>query len=293
MLMDAPPPVEDVRPFVHIGRKLTALGFSAPDILSADEDKGFLFVRRLRRRYLHPHVGPGGGRARRFMPWPLTFWWHCMAWHRAWPFPTARLLTDMDALFKRSGVVDGLVFARRHRQRTHLRMCATVTWLVGKASLGPVADNRDALVLRDYHVDNLMWLPERAGVRRCGLLDFQDALAGSPAYDVMSLLEDARRDIPPTLKSEMLARYVSAFPNLDEDGFVRDMAILGAGRHAKVIGIFVRLCVRDGKDVYLHHIPRVWRLFEAALAHPALADMKTWLDTHVPSALRSGAEIRK
>ena len=126
------------------------------------------------------------------------------------------------------------------------------------------------LVLRDYHVDNLMLLPDRPGVRGCGLLDFQDAVTGPPSYDLVSLLEDARRDIPGPLRQAMTERYLTAFPELDRLAFLRSAAILAAQRNCKILGIFTRLWKRDGKRQYLAHIPRVWRLLEADLRHPAL-----------------------
>jgi len=154
-----------------------------------------------------------------------------------------------------------------------------------------LSETPPVLVLRDYHVDNLMWLPGRAGVQACGLLDFQDAVAGHAAYDLMSLLEDARRDIRPGLIQAMKARYFAAFPELMSKGAAREdfetaFAVLAAQRHAKVIGIFTRLCVRDGKPDYLQHIPRVWRLLHQALAHPALAGVRAWLDSNVPMESR-------
>jgi hypothetical protein len=139
------------------------------------------------------------------------------------------------------------------------------------------------LVLRDYHVDNLILLKDRAGVARCGLLDFQDAVRGHSAYDLMSLLEDARRDIRPGLRQTMMDRYAAAFPGLDRDAFERAFRVLAAQRHAKVIGIFTRLCVRDKKPAYLVHIPRVWRLLEQALAEPALEPVADWFQANVPA----------
>ena len=132
------------------------------------------------------------------------------------------------------------------------------------------------------HVDNLIRIRDRGGIAACGLVDFQDALAGHPAYDLMSLLEDARRDIDPELAAAMRERYACAFPDCDRAGFDTAYAVLGAGRHAKVIGIFTRLCHRDAKPGYLAHIPRVWRLLERSLAHPALAAVKDWMDCHLP-----------
>jgi len=142
------------------------------------------------------------------------------------------------------------------------------------------------LVLRDYHVDNLMRVPNRAGLLACGLLDFQDAVLGPLSYDLVSLLEDARRDIAPGLAQRMKRRYLDAFPAIDRAAFDTSAAVLGAQRHAKVIGIFTRLNVRDRKPQYLSHIPRVWRLLERSLAHPALAPIARWLDAHIPASSR-------
>ena len=144
------------------------------------------------------------------------------------------------------------------------------------------------IVLRDYHVDNLMILDGKTGLKACGLLDFQDALAGAVTYDIMSLLEDARRDIRPELFTEMQNRYISAMADKlpDTEAFLTSWAVLAAQRHAKVLGIFVRLCVRDGKPVYLRHLPRLWRLLERALEHPALAKLRLWFDKNVPAEFR-------
>ena len=132
----------------------------------------------------------------------------------------------------------------------------------------------------------MMLLEDRDGLAACGLLDFQDAVAGPSPYDLVSLLEDARRDIPTQLAKDMKDCYLAAFPGLDRNAFEASYAILGAQRHAKVIGIFTRLDRRDGKSNYLVHIPRVWRLLEEALAHPALAGVAAWLERHVPPEAR-------
>jgi aminoglycoside/choline kinase family phosphotransferase len=147
------------------------------------------------------------------------------------------------------------------------------------------------LVLRDYHVDNLMGLPGREGIAACGLLDFQDAVAGPAAYDVVSLLADARRDLASGLPDAMMARYLAAFPKLDRADFARAAAILSAQRNAKIIGIFTRLSRRDGKHIYLSHIPRVWRLLEKDLQHPALADLRAWFDRILPADMRRAPPV--
>jgi len=143
-----------------------------------------------------------------------------------------------------------------------------------------------SLVLRDFHVDNLMRVDDRDGIMCCGLLDFQDAVQGPVSYDLVSLLEDARRDVPETLAQRMKTRYLAAFPALDRNAFEASYCVLGAQRSAKIIGIFTRLCLRDGKPQYLAHIPRVWRLLERDLAHPALAPVSQWLGRRISPAHR-------
>ncbi|MFQ5567270.1 MAG: aminoglycoside phosphotransferase family protein, partial [Paracoccaceae bacterium] len=142
---------------------------------------------------------------------------------------------------------------------------------------------RDVLVLRDYHADNLIWLPGRKGVARAGLLDYQDALAGHAAYDLMSLLEDARRDTSAELREAMIGRYLEQRPELDGEAFRAAYAALGAQRNLKIVGIFARLAIRDGKPRYLDLIPRVWGHLMRDLAHPALAPLAGWVARHLPA----------
>ena len=140
-------------------------------------------------------------------------------------------------------------------------------------------------VLRDYHAENIMLRDDREGLARLGLLDFQDALVGHPAYDLVSLLQDARREVNPAVEDEMLAHYRRiAAPT---DSFDDDYAIFGAQRNAKILGIFARLWRRDDKPRYLSLLPRVWGYLERDLRHPALAEVAAWLDVHVPAAARA------
>src|SRR4029077_20603859 len=145
-------------------------------------------------------------------------------------------------------------------------------------------------VLRDYHSPNLMWLPDRKGLKRVGLLDFQDALRGPLAYDLVSLLQDARLDVPEALERDQLARYCSArnaqSPHFSSDQFRTLYATLGAQRNSKILGIFARLAKRDGKRGYLAHIPRVARYLERNLAHPTLAALRAWYARELPPADR-------
>lgn len=160
------------------------------------------------------------------------------------------------------------------------------------AALTPACDAGPwSLLLRDYHPGNLMLL-DRPGVAAAGLIDFQDAGPGPAAYDLMSLLEDARRDVADDLTRTMLARYLAAFPELDHAAFRRSYAVLAAVRHARVLGIFVRLAREQGKDGYLAHLPRVRRLLRRALTHEALAPVADWLARYAPGALSDDAVIR-
>ena len=146
------------------------------------------------------------------------------------------------------------------------------------------------VVLRDYHAENLMWLGERQGVARAGLLDFQDALAGSPAYDLISLTEDARREVSVDLANAMTARYLDlrrkADASFDRDAFLFAAALLAAQRNTKIVGIFARLWKRDGKPRYTQYLPRMWGYLDRDLAHPALGTLKAWFDRHVPREWR-------
>jgi N-acetylmuramate 1-kinase len=142
-------------------------------------------------------------------------------------------------------------------------------------------------VLRDYHSPNLLWLPEREGIARVGVLDFQDAVLGTGAYDVVSLLQDARVDVPESIEVTLVGRYVKARRardrTFDLNAFFEHYAALGAQRATKVLGIFSRLARRDGKPQYLRHHPRVWRNLRRSLSHPALKPLKAWYDKHVPA----------
>ncbi len=151
-----------------------------------------------------------------------------------------------------------------------------------EATFAPVLAAAPVVVLRDYHAENLLWLPERRGHAQVGLLDFQDMLAGHPAYDLVSLLEDARRDVAQDLRGEMIARFMAA-SGAEPEEFIRDAHVLAAQRNLKIMGLFTRLCLRDGKPGYLGLLPRVWAHLKRDLAHPALRPLASWVERHVPA----------
>jgi N-acetylmuramate 1-kinase len=151
---------------------------------------------------------------------------------------------------------------------------------VWSEALAPVADCHRVTVLRDYHAENIMLLEDGGQ----GLIDFQDALIGHPAYDLVSLLQDARRQVSPELEAEMLQYYQQAAQ--PDDNFDLCYALLGAQRNTKIIGIFTRLWKRDGKERYLSFLPRMWGMLERDLEHPGLAPLKTWFDQNISPEVR-------
>ena len=284
VLMDAPPPREDVRPFLRLARHLVGLGYSAPRILAEDSSVGFLLLEDLGDATFTRLLASGEDENSLYlMATDLLIDLHRRPVDQAvpvgWPdYDVARLLDEAALLtdWYLPQILGAPVSAAASREYLDL-------WKIALAGAGAVPET---LVLRDYHVDNLMRVDGREGIAACGLLDFQDAVRGPVTYDLVSLIEDARRDVSPTVVDSVIERYLAAFPALDRDDFACSLAVLGAQRHAKVIGIFTRLCVRDGKADYLRHIPRVWRLLEAACADPSLASMRSWLDSHIPADRR-------
>jgi hypothetical protein len=283
VLMDAPPPYENVAAFDRVARQLLGLGLSAPRLFAVDETAGLMLLEDLGDKTFTRALADGIGEARLY-PLAVDV---LTALHRAWqpsstvtmpPYDDTRLLTE--ALLLPDWTLPAL---RGTETPAAVRDSYTEAW---RAVLPRARAVADCLVLRDYHVDNLMLLDDRTDIAACGLLDFQDAVIGPRAYDLVSLLEDARRDIAPDLAAAMLERYLAAFPELDRTAFLDSYAVLGAQRAAKIIGIFTRLDRRDGKPVYLRHIPRVWRLLQADLAKPVLAPVRDWFDRHVPPAER-------
>ena len=275
MLMHAPPPHEDPKPFLHVAHWLTDVGLRAPRILAEDAEAGWVLTEDFGdervREWIDAH--PGDERAiysaaidtlaqlhtippGPFPPYDMAVYLREAMLLVEWYCPAMALDVDTDG----------------YRQ----------AWEV---ALAPLLDRQEpgVTVLRDYHAENIM-LPPDGGQ---GLIDFQDALVGHPAYDLVSLLQDARRDVSPELEAEMLAHYrAKAAP--DED-FDADYARLGAQRNAKIVGIFTRLAKRDGKARYLAMIPRVWDAMERDLAHPALGPVADWFAANIPQELRDAS----
>jgi N-acetylmuramate 1-kinase len=288
---------EDVRPFVAIGKALTGSGFSSPQIYAHDLDNGLLLIEDLGDAVFGAEVSRGG---------------------------------DQAALWTRG--TDALLSMRQHRPAPTLPLPDGTTYSVPLLNHGTLQIEADLLidwywpaafgtnipparrdayqalwhevftrllaspkgwVLRDYHSPNLIALPDRTPPRDVGIIDFQDALIGPEAYDLVSLLQDARLDVPPALEDQLLERYIrgAAAQNagFDEALFRYTYAALGAQRNTKILGIFARLAKRDGKRQYLAHIPRIWGYLARDLAHPELASLRAWYDEHLPPAIRGRA----
>lgn len=199
----------------------------------------------------------------------------------AWPLPV------YDDLALRTGADVFLdwwpAFARRPAFDTAARAEWEALWAPVRARGEAGAS---AFTHRDYHAENLLWLDGRAGAARVGLLDFQDAVRGHPAWDLLSLLQDARRDVDPALEAAMIDRHLAARPGVDADAFRRDYAALAALNAARVLGVFSRLVARDGKGRYARFTPRMWAHLARDLAHPDLAALRAWFDRHAPAEAR-------
>jgi len=277
VLMDAPPPHEDPKPFIAVAEWLLGRGLSAPEILARDLENGLLLLGdfgdvRLRETLdtdvaretelyslatdllidLHGHPPMPG-----LKPHGLDEWLDEVALFTDWYCPAVGVK------------VDAAAFQDAWRQ---------VLAPVAADGLGPVT------VLRDYHAENIMLVDGREGVAHFGLLDFQDALAGHPAYDLASVLEDARRDVSPDVEREMIDRYLAATGA--GDAFERAYWALAAQRNTRILGVFTRLWKRDGKPGYRRFQPRMWGLLERDLDRPHLAPVREWFDANIGAAHR-------
>ncbi len=285
---------EDVTPFVAVASALRERGLAAPAIYDFDLARGFLLLEDLGDRVLTSEVASGRPMQELYgaavdvllalgaepPPKRLPIEGHA---------PYALPAYDADAM-----LTEALLLVDWYCPALHggpapeeAREEFMALW---RPHLREAAEAEKAWVLRDFHSPNLMWLPGREGVQRVGLLDFQDALSGPAAYDLVSLLQDARLDVPEALEAELLGRYCAARgasePQFSSDEFRTLYATLGAQRNSKILGIFARLAKRDGKRGYLSHLPRVARYLARNLSHPALADLRAWYKRELPSADR-------
>jgi len=279
----------DCARFVAVAGHLRGLGLSAPEIYAADPDAGFVLIEDLGDD-LYADVLAQGGDERQLYETAAEVL--AVLHKEAAPaamgdkplhaYDATALIAETDLMteyFLRHALGRK---ARPEETEEHRALWHDAIATVREAS--PV------FVHRDYHAQNLIWLPERKGVARVGLIDFQDAVAGARSYDLISLIEDARRDVRPEAQDATTRRYLAA-TGLDEDAYRAQMAVMAAQRNAKIAGIFARLNIRDHKPRYLAYLPRVWGYLNRDLEHPALARLKSWYDRTIPREVRGTGAV--
>jgi tRNA threonylcarbamoyl adenosine modification protein YjeE len=307
ILMDAPrrpdgPPVRDgkpysqiahlaesVVPFVAMAKALRTHGLSAPDIQHADLQQGLLVIEDLGNEGVVESEPPTPIIERYETAVDALLTLHGESLPAA--LPVAPQLDyhippyDMDALLIEAELLLDWYLPRAGiTVSDDARADYVACW---QDALQPLLEEPPTWVLRDFHSPNLLWLPERDGIARIGILDFQDAVMGPPAYDLASLAQDARIDVPEAVEVALLGRYLrqrrETNPDFDPPVFIRSYVTLAAQRASKILGIFARLDVRDGKPQYLRHIPRISGYLHRSLAHPSLEPLNAWYSHHLPA----------
>lgn len=277
VLMDAPPDKgEDVRPFVEIARHLLNVGLSAPAIYAEDQDNGLLLIEDLGDALYARVLESAPEREQEFYSAAIDALCHL---HQS-PCPTGLLAYDAETTVPLAAVAyDWYLFGVHGacNAEAKAKFIDRFTPLITVFN-----DHLSVLIQRDYHAENLLWLPERSGIARVGLLDFQDAMRGHPAYDLVSILQDARRDVSAKTVAAMKARFIRNGSH-DPVDFETAYAVFGLQRNLRILGVFARLCLRDNKAHYVDYIPRVWRFIETNLQHPSLADLRDQITNDLPS----------
>lgn len=279
---------EDVVPYVALAAGLRTLGLSAPEILHADHERGLIVMEDFGNERVVAGDPPAPIEERYAAAVDLLAALHSRKVPDSLPVAPQRdyrlPLYDIGAfLIEVELLLDWYLVAANAPATESSAKAFVHFW---REALEPIFAERSTLVLRDFHSPNLLWLATRGDIARVGLLDFQDALVGPAAYDVASLLQDARVEVPEAMEMALLGRYVRARlgtdPAFETASFTRSYATLAAQRATKILGIFARLNRRDGKPQYLRHMPRLWTYLQRSLSHPALNSIKAWYATNVP-----------
>ena len=313
ILMDMPqrpdgPPVKDGKPYsavahlaenirsvVAVNDQLCHMGYGAPEISAVDMNAGLALIQDLGSQVFGPMLKSGAD-----MKMPMRAAVEVLADMASKSWPSSTILRDgstyvMPSYDAEAQLIEIDLLPSWFHKHIHKRPAPegmNNTFLSLWRSILPFTiDHKPVWVMRDYHSPNLIWCAQRDGLKRIGLIDTQDAVLGHPAYDLASLLQDARVDISFDFSDELYAHYVSlrkAQGQFDVEEFARAYAILGAQRATKILGIFARLNARDGKPQYLQHMPRVSRYLARNLQHPTLVEIKQWYEREMPAALDVG-----
>jgi aminoglycoside/choline kinase family phosphotransferase len=275
----------DTARFVAASRFLRTQGLSAPDIYAADPAQGFVLIEDLGDGLYADVLARGADEHELYgAAIDALARLHAQAAPAALPPDKPLHSYDETALIAETDLMTEwfLPVALGRAARDDEAAQHRAAW---REVLRPVLAAAPVFVHRDYHAQNLLWLPQRDGLARVGMIDFQDAVAGTKSYDLISLIEDARRDVSPELAEAMTGRYIAA-TDADAERMRAEMAVMAAQRNAKIAGIFARLFKRDGKPRYLDYLPRVWGYLNRDLEHPALKPLKAWYDRTIPIAAR-------
>lgn len=270
--------------FVAVSNYLRGLGLSAPEIYAADCERGFVLIEDLGDD-LYADVLSAGGDERELYAAAADV----LAALHADGAPAAMAGKPLHAYDETALIAETDLMTQWFLPQALGRAARPDEIAEHRAlwadALAKARDAAPVFVHRDYHAQNLIWLPERKGIARVGVIDFQDAVAGAHSYDLISLIEDARRDVAPEI-AEATAKHYLAATGLDENEYRAQMAVMAAQRNAKIAGIFARLNKRDGKPRYLAYLPRVWGYLNRDLDHPALGNLKSWYDRTIPRDAR-------
>lgn len=287
ILMDAPIEHEETLPFINIANFLKNSNLSAPEILNSNSEHGFILLEDFGDESFNNILSgksPLSNELGEDKIYERAV--DCLIHLHKIPSTKISIPEYTDEIYLRESnqfidwyvsTLNGEILSEDQKQEFNY----ILKELLDKTKISP-----DVVVLRDYHADNLMWLTDRVAHNKVGILDFQDALMGSITYDLVSLLEDARRDVNTALAENMINHYLKAFPQLSRKDFHLAYTILGIQRNLKIVGFCARQAVHNKNPFYLSLLPRVWRYINNDLKHPSLLHLKKWLVKAVPSQIR-------
>lgn len=285
IFMDAPPEKEETKPFIKVANYLNEVGLSAPHIYQSDTDNGFILLEDFGDNLYEKILSD---KAETSVTEEELYEAAVDALIHLHKSPIDKIQLDFydDTMQIKESMrfIDWYVSILNGENLSKKVIDEYVIILKHLIDTTKAANN--VVVLRDYHAENLIWLKDRQGFKKAGLLDFQDAVIGSPAYDLVSLLEDARREISPQLADKMIARYLKAFPHYNYKDFLANYAICGIQRNLKIVGFCAAQASKHKNPYYLSLLPRVWRYINNDLKHPLLLPMKTWLNKVVPMQMK-------